>query len=1379
MAAPAPAAVVPSSATDLFELLHKTGLFKPDVLNDKLGECEFPPDAAGAAAVLVRAGLLTQFQTRLLLAGKYRGFKLGTYHIRDQVGRGGMGTVYLAEHATLRRKVALKVLTADGAGQKAGVERFLREARAAAALDHPNIVRVFDVHQSGELHYIVMEYVEGRTLDSLVQGGGAMAPGRAVAYLSQAAAGLQHAYEKGFVHRDIKPANLMVAKDGTVKILDMGLARSTVDSGDRVTELLDDGAVVGTADFISPEQATNQPGVDIRADIYSLGATLFALIAGQPPFQGSTSQVLMQHQLKAAPSLADFDRTIAPGLAAVVAKMLAKKPAERFATPADVIAALAPWLPNRDGAQKVMAGLSTSELGRNSGTLQNTLDQVLSGSTRNLPRPDLAGKFKFGWVVAAAGVAAAVLGGVALYIVKGGLEPAPGTRKDGGVVAAATPATEPAKPPRPAATRPVAVKPAPRPAARSLYALDLSAQQPFTDRGRTGSDWAWQTAQKTGAGRLPAGWRCFHWSQEAEGEYFADADAGAMALGMRTLKGAGSAMLLTPPVKLAGPVPVTVDYRTDPGNTAVSNVRFIQTAPTLEKAVDVTDLLPTGGEWKTATFTLDPGAAAEGTLEFHNHAVGADQAVRLRGLTVGEAAVPATAEYAPLALSAVATVSSDVTKTEPDKWGERVVNGVPFRFDKPKLGGKNVIELFSPNIPESLLPKAVTLPVGTPVAALHVLGGVAVWGWPYDGDFAGGMSSPEGSPTVVVRLRYADGQVEEHRWLNGVHIADFVRRVDVPQSEFAFTFKNDSQARYLVIRPSRPQEVLKEVEFAKGEGDNLLPRIFAVTTERPGAAPPAAAGKPVLFRFDAGTVPEFRAGLLKNKAREAVPAELTSFSIGCFKEDATGELVRTTLDGAPALGIASRSGTPSAQLVWELNPDEFDPAREYALRVTYQSRGNVGGAVLVQNVSQNYAELAAVPLTPAGGGWQTTEVKFKRPAGANVKLAFQSTQQGPADGMAYIRTVELVDPTAAKPLFQLDPASVGSFRQRMQDRRTVDGAGASFPTGTGPYPWRNETLAEFVGGPAGGRPAVALTNLEGPESAQFMLNMEQRDNGMGLVLAPGKSYELRLDYRTVGGAGAKVYTQTTEFKGAGADLMLPGTNGEWRAAVYPFVRGSEPLRALIDLQGTGPGKTLYLGAITIVEAAAPGTPVATVAPPSKPVAAPPPPPVGAKVFALDLSGLPAFRGRFADGRAGDGVPTGIPGLGWYCWKKESAAEFRGEPTDAGPALGMTNLNDDSSAQFNLPLDEAPGDVSLKAGQRYVLRVQYRTTNDAAGNIQVRTLDYQTVGRADLPATGGGWRWADLPFGRGDGQKLHAILENGSVGEGNTLWLRAAEVHEAR
>ena len=197
-----------------------------------------------------------------------------------------MGTVYLAEHATLRRRVAIKVLAKADAAGPAGVERFLREARSAAALDHPNIVRLYDVGRQGPMHYLVMEHVDGQTLEQVLTRG-PIPCGRAAEYIAQAAAGLQHAYEKGFVHRDIKPANLMLARDGTVKILDMGLARS-FDTEDNLTERLEQGVILGTADYISPEQAINSPDVDVRADIYSLGATFFALVTGQAAVRRAT-----------------------------------------------------------------------------------------------------------------------------------------------------------------------------------------------------------------------------------------------------------------------------------------------------------------------------------------------------------------------------------------------------------------------------------------------------------------------------------------------------------------------------------------------------------------------------------------------------------------------------------------------------------------------------------------------------------------------------------------------------------------------------------------------------------------------------------------------------------------------------------------------------------------------------------------------------------------------------------------------------------------------------------------------------------------------------------------------------------------------------------
>jgi len=375
----------PSSTAELLNLLHGSGIHAPTSITERLSEvADLPPDPIRAADILVREGLITRFQAKQLLAGRHRGFRLGSYVIQDLLGQGGMGAVYLAEHATLRRRVALKVLRPQkGPDARVSVERFLREARAAAALDHPNIVRIHDVAQQSDVHYLAMEYVEGQTLDQILARGGGIAPSQAVAYIAQAAAGLQHAHEKGFVHRDIKPANLILSNDGTIKILDMGLARSLTSDADNLTEILDKGAIVGTADFIAPEQALGDAQVDIRADIYSLGATFFALVTGKPPFRGSTSQKLAQHQLRPAPDLASQDRTFPPELAKVVNKMLAKKPEERYQTPADVIAALAPWLSD-DGEQKVVVGLSGTDQG-SSGRLRETLASKRTKRTETEP----------------------------------------------------------------------------------------------------------------------------------------------------------------------------------------------------------------------------------------------------------------------------------------------------------------------------------------------------------------------------------------------------------------------------------------------------------------------------------------------------------------------------------------------------------------------------------------------------------------------------------------------------------------------------------------------------------------------------------------------------------------------------------------------------------------------------------------------------------------------------------------------------------------------------------------------------------------------------------------------------------------------------------
>ena len=256
-----------------------------------------------------------------------------------------MGVVFLGQHKALNRQVAIKILSIAQAKDKLMLERFFREARSVAALDHPNIVRLFDISQGGGgVHYLVFEYVTGRDLHAVMAETGSLHFAQAAEYIAQASAGLQHAHEKGFVHRDIKPANLMLTKEGVIKILDMGLARSVSQENDNLTAAL--GAqsdIVGTADFISPEQALGDH-VDERSDIYSLGATLFALVAGHPPFSGSVTQKLLHHQMSEVTKLQKLRGKVPDAMCDVIAKMMAKKPRDRYQTAEEVIEALSPWL---------------------------------------------------------------------------------------------------------------------------------------------------------------------------------------------------------------------------------------------------------------------------------------------------------------------------------------------------------------------------------------------------------------------------------------------------------------------------------------------------------------------------------------------------------------------------------------------------------------------------------------------------------------------------------------------------------------------------------------------------------------------------------------------------------------------------------------------------------------------------------------------------------------------------------------------------------------------------------------------------------------------------------------------------------------------------
>ncbi len=299
----------PTTPEELLDLLRQSNLLSESDLENCRARAGMAPSAEKLAEELVRAGLLTPFHSTNLMRGRWRGFFLGKYRLLEQLGAGGMGQVFLAAHQMMRRLVALKVLTLRPGADPSMLPRFQREARAMAVLDHPNIVHAYDCDQDEKVHYIVLEYVDGISLSDLVKRRGPLAVERAVNYVWQAAQGLQQAHDCGIVHRDIKPGNILVDRQGVVKILDMGLARLFHDHADNLTLEHNAGRALGTADYLAPEQVANSHDVDPRADIYSLGASLYYLLMGKAPFQGATvAQKLLLHQLKAPPALREVRR---------------------------------------------------------------------------------------------------------------------------------------------------------------------------------------------------------------------------------------------------------------------------------------------------------------------------------------------------------------------------------------------------------------------------------------------------------------------------------------------------------------------------------------------------------------------------------------------------------------------------------------------------------------------------------------------------------------------------------------------------------------------------------------------------------------------------------------------------------------------------------------------------------------------------------------------------------------------------------------------------------------------------------------------------------------------------------------------------------------
>lgn len=339
-----------ASVDDLVALVKRSGLVGDDQLERFLAPGSRPDDPAELADALAQASLLTPWQRDKLLAGRYKGFFLGKYKILAKLGAGAMGNVFLAEHRVMRHRVAIKTLATRAVGRDDYLRRFEQEARAAAAVNHPRVVRAYDFDSAGDVHFLVMEYVEGEDLQKIVLRDGALPIPVAAECIRQAAEGLAAAHEAGLVHRDIKPANLLVDSQGNVRILDLGLARLPIHDEQPSLTLVQDAKMIGTVDFLSPEQARNSHTIDLRADLYSLGCTFYFLLTGQPPFaSGTLSQRLLEHQTMRAADVRKLRQDVPAELALICHKLLAKKPEDRYQTAAEVIAALGDWLNRNEG----------------------------------------------------------------------------------------------------------------------------------------------------------------------------------------------------------------------------------------------------------------------------------------------------------------------------------------------------------------------------------------------------------------------------------------------------------------------------------------------------------------------------------------------------------------------------------------------------------------------------------------------------------------------------------------------------------------------------------------------------------------------------------------------------------------------------------------------------------------------------------------------------------------------------------------------------------------------------------------------------------------------------------------------------------------------
>jgi len=381
-----------STINTFVSLLRKSGLAEASKIDDVVASFDDldAPLSDEVTQAFIDAELITNWHLKQLLKGKHRGFFLERYKLLNELGKGGMSSVYLAEHTSMHLPVAIKVLPVKRVGEKSYLERFKREAKASFKLRHDNIAGATNFDHNGDLWYIVLDYIEGEDLHQKVKRAGPLPIRDAVEYIRQAACGLQYAHEEGLVHRDIKPANLMLDTKGTVKILDLGLALDGDDDEEGGLTKAHDEKVLGTADYLAPEQSKNSHSADPRSDIYALGCTLYYLIVGRAPFaRGSVIERIKAHWNEPAPNpLEELEKPPADLDSALIDlyfRMMEKHPDARPQTAGEVSEQLDAWLNQHRQDRPQPAGLrrhTTESPEGSSGSLPTSHSSSITGLRR-------------------------------------------------------------------------------------------------------------------------------------------------------------------------------------------------------------------------------------------------------------------------------------------------------------------------------------------------------------------------------------------------------------------------------------------------------------------------------------------------------------------------------------------------------------------------------------------------------------------------------------------------------------------------------------------------------------------------------------------------------------------------------------------------------------------------------------------------------------------------------------------------------------------------------------------------------------------------------------------------------------------------------------